>query len=225
MYYGDLNKLQKEIGIEFKNRELLIQALTHKSFAVAVGKTKWNERLEFLGDSILSAIVSDFLYHEFPKSHEGILSRMKSQLVSRKTLNKWGNEIQISDYVALSPGEEATGGRTRDSIIVNTFEALLGAIYLEKGYKESEKFIHRFLRSWEDLTYTDYKSQLQELVQKKYKILPVYTVTRETGPEHDKIFEVTVKVKRRILGKGTGKNKKEAEQNAAKQALLKSKHL
>jgi ribonuclease-3 len=226
MWYDNLNKLQDIIGVKFQNRNLLVQALTHKSYAVSVGKKKWNERLEFLGDSILSAIVSDYLYHRFPKSHEGTLSRVKSQLVSRQTLTRWGKQMNIGEYVALSPGEESTGGRTRDSLIANTFEALLGAIYLEKGYAVAEQFVLKYLDSGEVLTRdTDYKSQLQEISQKKYRVLPVYTVAKEIGPEHEKIFDVTVKIKKRILGKGIGKNKKTAEQQAAKQALVKTKTL
>jgi ribonuclease III len=225
MLKEDLEKLQEVINIKFFDTELLIQAMTHKSYAVSAGKKKWNERLEFLGDSILAAVVSGYLYREFPAFHEGMLSRIKSQLVSRETLTRWGRQIDIGNYLSLSPGEESTGGRTRDSTIANTFEALLGAIYLDKGFEAAEQFIMKYLKASEFRSNNDYKSQLQEIVQKKYKILPVYTVAGEMGPEHEKIFEVTVRVKKKLLGKGMGKNKKMAEQQAAKVAMTRIKEL
>jgi len=215
----DLEKFQNIINIHFKNTKLLTLALTHKSYGISKNTNEWNERMEFLGDSILSAVTADYLYYKFPNATEGELSRIKSYLVSRQMLSRWAKKINIGEYILLSQSEEATGGRTRESIISNAFEALIGAIYLEKGYSAVQKFIKKNLESENLIYFTDYKSKLQEIIQKKFHILPVYNVIKETGPEHEKLFSVVVKVRKTILGKGTGKNKKEAEQQAAKQAL------
>lgn len=162
-----LNEFQDIINIRFKIIDFLILALTHKSYGFATGNNEWNDRLEFLGDSILSSVVSDYLYHRFPDADEMILSRIKSHLVSRDTLAKWAKKIDIGKYIYLSTSEEATGGRAKEKIIADAYEALLGAIYLEKGFLIAKKFVNKNLDSENFLSYTDYKSQLQEAIQKK----------------------------------------------------------
>lgn len=221
----NIEKFQKTIDIYFEDPGLLLLAFTHKSFGVNSQKKEWNERLEFLGDSILSAVVADYLYMKFPEADEKILSRIKSYIVSRSTLVRWAKELGLGDYMLLSQNEESTGGRKKESIVGNAYEAILGAIFLEKGYLAVKAFVSRKLdtenleKILQNLHYSDFKSELQEIIQEKYKILPVYSVVNETGPEHNKEFEMIVKLKRTIIGKGTGKNKKEAEQKAAQQGL------
>ncbi|MDI6641645.1 MAG: ribonuclease III [Elusimicrobiota bacterium] len=216
---NNISNIEKIIKMKFVNKQLLLEAITHKSYAVELGKLVWNERLEFLGDSVLSLIVADYLYSLYPNSSEGYLSRLKSQLVSRQTLTKWSKKLNLGEFILLSKGEEATGGRKRDSILSNAFESLLGAIYLEKGFEIAKKFVVEFLKEIKTIPLTDYKSKLQELIQAKYKMLPVYKVAKEYGPEHEKNFIVEVYIKNRLLGTGKGRSKKEAEQNAAKNSL------
>jgi ribonuclease-3 len=219
----NIKEFEKIIGIEFDNRDLLIQALTHKSYAIEHGIPEWNERLEFLGDSILSAVMADYLYHKHDEAAEGTLSRIKSQLVSGRILAYMAKRINIGKYVLLSAGEDTTGGRTRESILSDTYESVIGAIYLDQGFIPAKQFIIKNLPKRGILIDADYKSKLQEMIQKKYKTLPVYTIVNVSGPEHEKIFKVEARIKRTLLGKGEGKSKKEAEQQAAKQALEKSK--
>src|ERR1700690_3595276 len=217
-------KLEKILGVKFKNTALLDEALTHKSFAMEQGtKVAFNERLEFLGDSILSAAVAHYLFNRYPDVDEGRLSQLKSMLVSRPSLTVWGREIEIGKYLRLSDGEIATGGRERDSIVGNAMEALLGAMYLEAGFEPTQKFIDKILAKRKRLITSDHKSRLQEWAQKKYKIPPSYSVRRSYGPDHAKIFEIDVAISNEVLGSGSGKSKKEAEQAAAKDAIKRIK--
>ncbi len=221
-----MKELESVLGIKFSNKQLLEIAITHKSYAIEKNKPFWNERLEFLGDSVLSCVIADYLYSKFPKSPEGHLSRIKSQIVSRQMLVKLAKELNLGKFILLSKGEENTGGRTRESNLANAIEAIIGAIYLDKGFEVVKNFILKCISNIKFSLDTDYKSKLQEIIQARYSTLPVYKVVRETGPEHAKHFEVEVKVKNRILGSGSGKSKKEAEQSAAKKAvqlLLKEK--
>ncbi len=218
------DKLEKILGIKFKNTALLEEALTHKSFAMEKGtKTAFNERLEFLGDSVLSAAVAHFLFAKYPDVDEGRLSQLKSMLVSRPSLTQWGKQINLGQYLRLSEGETATGGRDRDSIVGNAMEAVLGAMYLEAGFEKTRKFIDKLLSKRKRMVISDHKSRLQEWAQKKYKIPPSYTVSRSFGPDHAKTFEIEVSIGSEALGAGSGKSKKEAEQAAAKDALKKIK--
>ena len=217
-------KLEKIVGVKFKNTALLAEALTHKSFAMEQGgKVAFNERLEFLGDSVLSSAVAHYLFNRYPDVDEGRLSQLKSMLVSRPSLTVWGRDIEIGRYLRLSDGENATGGRERDSIVGNAMEALLGAVYLEAGYEKTQKFIDKLLAKRKRLVTSDHKSRLQEWAQKKYKIPPSYVVSRSYGPDHAKTFEINVAIANEVLGSGSGKSKKEAEQAAAKDALKKIK--
>jgi ribonuclease III len=217
-------KLERLIGVRFENTALLEEALTHKSYAMEKGGSlPFNERLEFLGDSILSAAVAHYLFNRYPDVDEGRLSQLKSMLVSRPSLTVWGRDLEIGQFLRLSEGEIATGGRDRDSILGNAMEAILGAMYLEAGFEPTKKFIDKLLSKRKRLVTVDHKSRLQEWAQKKYKIPPDYHVRRSYGPDHAKTFEIDVTVSQEVLGTGSGKSKKEAEQAAARDALRKLK--
>jgi ribonuclease III len=217
-------KLERVLGVRFKNTALLEEALTHKSYAMERGgDLPFNERLEFLGDSVLSAAVAHYLFSRYPDVDEGRLSQLKSMLVSRPSLTVWGRDLGLGHYVRLSEGENATGGRERDSILGNAMEAVLGAMYLEAGFDAAKKFIDKMLAKRKRLVTVDHKSRLQEWAQKKYKVPPDYIVRRSFGPDHAKTFEVDVSVGADTLGSGTGKSKKEAEQAAARDALKRIK--
>ncbi|MCB4790845.1 MAG: ribonuclease III [Elusimicrobia bacterium] len=217
----NLKQLEGIIGFKFQNRDLLKKALTHKSFPSDSGLSHDNERMEFLGDSILATFVVDYLYNKYPEKDEGKLSQLKSQIVSQASLSRWAKGIKLGDFIYMSPGEEATGGRKRDSLMSDTFEALIASIYLDGGLESAKKFILNFLINQKRLVVSDTKSKLQEYFQLKYKILPEYKVLRESGPDHEKIFEVGVYLKKTLLGEGKGHSKKEAEQSAARSALKK----
>ncbi|HVO32767.1 MAG TPA: ribonuclease III [Elusimicrobiota bacterium] len=217
-------KIERLVGVRFKNVALLEEALTHKSFAMERGgSVAFNERLEFLGDSVLSTAVAHYLFSKYPDVDEGRLSQLKSMLVSRPSLTTWGRDLGIGRFLRLSDGEDATGGRERDSILGNAMEALIGAMYLEAGFDATKRFIDKLLSKRKRLVTADHKSRLQEWAQKKYKVPPDYVVVRSFGPDHAKTFEIEVSVAHQTLGAGTGKSKKEAEQAAAKDALRRLK--
>ncbi|MCS7228248.1 MAG: ribonuclease III, partial [Endomicrobia bacterium] len=184
------DEFQKVIDIKFTNTELIKTALIHKSWAVENKISLNNERLEFLGDSVLAVIISEYLYTTFPEKDEGSLSKLKSVLVSKTQLAKWGKQIGLGKYVLISKAEENSGGRKKDTIIAGVFEALLGALYLDQGIKKCKEWMYnKFLFNIKDVEIEDYKSLLQELVQKKYQLLPEYTIVKEIGPDHDKEFD------------------------------------
>lgn len=214
-----LKEIQDELHIKFINKDLLLNALTHKSYAIEKKMKYFNERLEFLGDSIISSIVAEFLYSRYPQYDEGKLSRMKSYLVSRVSLVHWAKRIRIGKYILLSRNEESSGGKKRASLLANVFEALIGALYLDRGYEVTRSFILQFLSKLRRVVDIDYKSKLQEIIQQKLKNTPDYRIVQETGPDHNKVFKIEVLVKKRRLGVGSGKSKKEAEQAAAHSAL------
>lgn len=218
-----LHKLEKIIGFKFHNIDLLKKALTHKSYAAETGNSQYNERLELLGDSILGSAVVDYLYNKYPDQNEGRLSQLKSQIVSGQNLSKWARELKLGDFIFISKGEEASGGRKRDNLLSDTIEALIAAIYLDSGFDAARRFVLNYLTKQKRLTVNDAKSKLQELVQSKYKTLPDYRILDESGPDHEKIFEIGVYIKRSLMGTGKGRSKKEAEQSAAKFALRKIK--
>ena len=215
-----IEEFQKIIGINFKNKELLKTALIHKSWSVENKVSVNNERLEFLGDSVLAVIVAEYLYTSYPNKSEGELSKLKSVLVSRPQLSKWAKEINLDKYVLISTSEETSGGRKKETILAGAFEAFLGALYLDCGIEKCKEFmVEKFLSKSANVRIYDYKSLLQEILQKEYKMLPEYEIIKETGPDHDKEFECVVKIADRFLGSGKGKTKKQAQQNAAKEAL------
>jgi ribonuclease-3 len=217
----DSAPLEKRIRHVFKKPKLLEEALTHKSYAIERGSKVFNERLEFLGDSILAAIVAHYLFKRYPDEDEGKLSKLKSQLVARPSLVVWAREIKLGTYLWMSDGEEATGGRDRESLLANAFEALLGALFLDGGFPVAQRFIVRLVSKKKRIIETDYKSKLQEIIQKRYKLPPAYTLKEQKGPDHNKTFVMHVFVRRRLLGVGEGRSKKEAEQAAAWEGLKK----
>jgi len=217
----DLKNLERKLKITFKNKELLQRALTHKSYAHMYGIEEDNERLEFLGDSVLNLVISEYLYQRYPGYDEGRLTKLKSSLVNRKSLLIWAKKLSLGEYLLISEEEEAAGGRQRESLLSNALEALIGAIYEDRDWDKVRKFILGQISTLKGLRRTDYKSRLQELIQKKYKILPEYRVKTESGPAHKKFFEVEVRIKNRLFGRGAGWSKKAAEQKAAKETLKK----
>lgn len=220
----DVTPLEERIGYRFKDPDLHSQAVTHRSLRVRNPQGD-NERLEFLGDAVLDLVVSARLYADFPESREGDLSRKRAFLVSMTTLAELATEIGLGAALRLGKGEESTGGRTKPSILADGLEALLGAIYLDGGLGAAEAVISRLLeRPYRELQageeLADYKTRLQELCQERHRTTPSYHRVQESGPDHDKTFEVEARLGRAVLGWGTGKSKKEAEQMAAWVALL-----
>jgi ribonuclease III len=218
---NDLKSFEKVIGFKFHNIDLLKKALTHKSYAAETGSSEFNERMEFLGDSILAGIVVDFLYNKYPDQDEGRLSQLKSQIVSGTSLSKWAKELKLGDYIYISKGEEASGGRRRDNLLSDSLEAIIASIYLDAGFEAARKFVLSYMMKQKRIAVYDAKSKLQEIIQSTYKTLPEYRVIDTKGPDHDKVFEITVYIKNKAMGSGEGKSKKEAEQQAAREALKK----
>ncbi|MBQ8843343.1 MAG: ribonuclease III [Elusimicrobiaceae bacterium] len=219
-----LTELEKLIHYSFEDTTILREALTHKSYSGEHKAVRHNERLEFLGDSILGAIVANYLYTHCPHSEEGVLSKIKSNLVSRHNLYLWAKKLDLGRFMRLGHGELATGGRQRDSILSNAMEAVVGAVYLDGGYPAAEQMVLPWVRT-QELTQDsgDYKSRLQEYIQKRSRSTPDYEVLQTVGPEHDKIFTVEVSLDGKRLGVGKGKNKKLAEQDAARDAYRRIK--
>lgn len=214
-------KLQSVIGYNFKNQKTLELALIHKSYFSEYGLTDCNERMEFLGDGILSALVSEYLYNKYSEKQEGDLSQLKAQIVSAKSLSRWAKEINLDKFVLISKNEELNGARQRESLLCDSFEAITGAIYLDGGFEPASKFVSKFLNQQINFDITDYKTKLQEKIQSQYRTLPQYKVLEELGPDHNKQFKVAVFVQDKEFGIGLGSSKKQAEQMAAKQALAK----
>jgi ribonuclease-3 len=220
MLNSNFEKLQEIIEYKFNNLEVFKTSLTHKSYAYEYGVTKnYNERMEFLGDSILSAIIAETLYLRYPDESEGKLSQLKAQIVSSSNLSAWAKEINLGYYIFLGKSEDVSEARNRESLLCDVFEAVIGAIYLDGGFDNVKKFVLKFLDVSKEIIVTDYKSRLQEAVQSIYKELPEYKVIKEFGPDHNKKFEVAIYVKNRLFGKGIGNSKKEAQQSAAEQAM------
>lgn len=222
-----LQELQGKIGYQFQDVALLQQALTHSSFANEQKINKLNnyERLEFLGDAVLELVSSEFLFHENEDMPEGQLTRLRASMVCEPALAYCARDISLHSYILLGRGEEATGGRERDSIISDVMEAVIGAIYLDGGIENAKKFICRFVLSdLEDkILFMDSKTLLQEEIQKKNTAQLRYELVGETGPDHDKQFSVEAYLDGRLIGFGVGRTKKAAEQAAAYEALRKLK--
>lgn len=220
-----LEELEGILGVSFNNKDSLNQALTHSSYAYEAEKgTLQNERLEFLGDVVLSLAISEYIYKKYPEYPEGELAKIRAMVVSRAMLAQQAKFLRLGEFLLLGRGEENTGGRKRNSILADTFEAVLGAMYLDMGFEPSCKFVLDQLAKEVELVSTheyvqDYKTQFQEYTQRKSKCLPVYKLVRVRGPDHRQFFEITVSVKGNVIAAGEGTNKKEAEQNAAYHAL------
>ncbi|MBN1497175.1 MAG: ribonuclease III [Spirochaetes bacterium] len=220
-----IDRLQKAIRVKFKNRNLLKRALTHRSYVnESGGGIMDNERLEYLGDSVLGLVVNEYLFREYEQYREGELAKIKSAVVSEATLSKLARSIDLGRFIFMGRGEEHSGGRDRSSILANTVEAIIGALYLDSGLKTCRKFILSLLRDEigmvNSLTYLrDPKTALQEYVQKKYKERPVYRVIEERGPDHQKEFTVSLIINGREILTGEGPSKRKAEMNAARASL------
>ncbi len=220
----DLAELEARIGYTFKDKQLIIEALTHKSFK----KPYNNERLEFLGDAVLDLIVGEYLYKLFPKSDEGTLSKIRASLVNEGGFARLAKEIHLGDYLFLSAAEENNRGRSKSSLLSNAFEALTGAIYLEAGLEKAREVSIRLLEASYpkidlDTLCKDYKTALQELTQAEYGVTPTYVLVSTSGPDHDKTFEVAVTLDNKEIAVAKGKSKKAAQQDAAQIALRKLK--
>ena len=223
----DLSEFESAIGYTFRRRDVLNRALTHKSYSheARLENVRDNETFEFLGDSVLGFVIGDLLFHRFPTLDEGALSKIKAYLVSASSLAAKARAYGMGEVIFLGVGEEKSGGRRKESLLANLFEAMIAAVYLDGGIDPARKLIQRsFVRDLEtidveDLLFHDYKTALQELAQGKGLQLPEYSVIDEVGPDHDKRFIVEVKIGNQ-LARGEGSSKKEAQQQAAKNALV-----
>lgn len=224
----EILELQKKLEYQFRDVNLLEQALIHRSY----GNENWkykninNEKLELLGDAVLDLIVTEYLYLNFEADSEGELAKLKAMIVSEPVLAGISQRINLGKYLLLSKGEELTNGRAKESILGDAFEALLGAVYLDSGFEKVKEIALKYLKYKidhvkEDETLIDYKTIFQEYTQKEFKKIPEYAVIEESGPDHSKSFRVVVKLKDKVVSEGMGKNKKMAEQMAAKNACKK----
>ena len=217
---SDYSKLEKCLDYQFKNKDLIIEALTHKSFK----KPYNNERLEFLGDAVLNLIVGEYLFQKFPKSNEGELSKIRASLVNETGFTRLANEIKLGDFIYISTAEERNKGRTKASILSDAFEAIMGAVYLESGLEVLKPIILDLLeRSYDkinlDVLFSDYKTALQEITQAKFASIPEYKIEGSYGPDHKKEFEVSIWSDGVNYGSANGKSKKLAQQAVAKMAI------
>lgn len=224
----DFSLLQKKLNLKFKNIDFLVQAFVHRSYLNENPKFHLfhNERLEFLGDAVLELVVTEFLYKEYPQKPEGELTNWRAALVNAKMLSEIARNLEFSDFLLLSKGEEKELGKARQYILANTFESVIGAIYLDQGYKPCDKFIEKYLlkelpRIIEKGLFKDVKSHFQEEAQERVGITPTYKVLEEWGPDHAKHFIIGVFLKEELVAKGEGSSKQEAEEHAAEHGLQK----
>jgi ribonuclease-3 len=225
----DLSGLEDSLGYVFKKKQLLLEAITHKSYSHEHGDTAvpFNERLEFLGDAVLELIVSEHIFKKYRNFDEAELSKIKSYAVQESTLAVIAKKLKIGSYLRLGKGEEMTGGRKKPSLLSNAFEAIIAAIFLDGGYRNAKKVIaaslfpHIEKLSTENFIF-DFKTRFQEMSQQKFGVLPRYVIDKEEGPEHRKTFQVKVYIKNRLMGCGKGKTKKAAAQKAAEEGLKKT---
>lgn len=225
-----LKKIEEKLGLKFNNLDLLKEALTHRSFLNE--NYNWpvghNERLEFLGDAVLELIVTEFLFKKYKKEEEGKLTALRAALVNYQMLAKVAKKFNLEKFIFVSRGEEKDKGKGKEVILANCVEAIIGAIYLDKNYETARDFVEKFIlvnlkEVISKKLYQDAKSRLQEIMQEKYKITPVYKVLKEIGPDHQKKFLTGVYLKDKLIGKGKGYSKQEAERDAALNALNKIK--
>lgn len=219
-----MKELEKKIGYRYENIAFLENALTHSSYANEVRHgTKSNERLEFLGDAVLSMVVSDYIYRNCPKLPEGELSKLRASLVCEKSLCRFAKSLGLGSYLKLSRGERNLHGQERPSILADAFEAVIASIYLDGGMDNAAKFILSYvepeIKNPRPRAFKDYKTTLQEIIQRNPEERLEYVLVGEEGPDHDKHFSVEVHLNNNVIGKGGGRSKKEAEQQAAREAL------
>lgn len=221
-----IEEFEKIIGVTFVNKQLLKDALTHRSYVNEHKECKThNERLEFLGDAVLELVVSDYLFNKFLSRPEGELTSFRSALVKTESLADTATTLNIGQYMLLSKGEEDTGGRTKNYLLANTFEAIIGGMYIDQGYNSCKEFIYAHLiekladiiKNRSDI---DSKTKIQEIAQAKYKVTPIYEVVDEQGPDHDKEFTVVVKINSNVIGEGKGSSKQRAEEDAATKGIV-----
>lgn len=224
--HKDLNELARKLGYEFTRPELLAEALRHASYVneAGIADMDHNERLEFLGDAVLGLAVSDILINMFPGAREGLLSKWRASMVNERVLCELAGELDLGGYLLLGKGEELSGGREKPSILGDTLEALLGAVYLDGGFEPAKAMVEKLLlhniEALEEMGQAeDFKSLLQEFTQETYKTRPDYLLVGDQGPAHDKTFKVALQIQGRIVAEGEGKSKKEAEQRAAREAF------
>lgn len=221
----DFDKLQKTLGIKIKNTELFKKAFIHRSYLNEVASEDVsNERLEFLGDAVLQLLSSKFLFNTYKNDAEGLLTAYRSSLVNTTSLGQEAKRLGYGEFLLMSKGEEATGGRDREYILANTFESILGAMYLDQGLETCDNFLHKNLfykidNIIQSGSYKDKKSHFQEIAQEKYSVTPTYQVLDEWGPDHDKQFKVGVFLNKKQVATGVGSSKQKAESEAAKNAL------
>lgn len=221
----DFEKLEKKIGVSFNNKELLNTAFVHRSYINEHKSVKeHNERLEFLGDAVLELVTTEYLYNNY-NNPEGDLTNWRSALVKTESISEAANKLGFEEYLMMSRGERASTGRSRQLILANSFESVIGAIYIDQGYDMAKKFISENLlvnlpTIIEEKLYIDPKSKFQELAQEREGITPRYDVISEDGPDHDKIFVIAVKIGDKTWGEGKGASKQAAQQDAAKKAVL-----
>jgi ribonuclease III len=223
---SQLEELMRLINYRFHDQSLLIQALKHRSYLVQTGEDRLqsNERLELLGDAVLGLVITENLYADFPEEEEGVLTNYKSLLVNRVNLSRVGHEFDLGKYLLLNDSEERAGGRSRDSILSDAVEAVIGAMYLDGGLEPARKMIHKHIATGlsallNETQLQNFKSLLLEYCQRESKTGPVYMVENEEGPDHNKVFTVAVFINGTKCGSGTGSSKKVAEQHAAEEAL------
>lgn len=223
---SDIETLEHKLGYSFGDRSVVLEALTHRSYAHEKKNNKNYERLEFLGDAVLQLIVTEYLLDRYKDYDEGLLSKLRGFFVSEGFLSKVATEMELGEHILLGKGEKASGGKYKESLLCDIFESVVAAIYLDGGYDEARKIIidHFGSKIDEDIsnsTFIDSKSELQKITQRQFGTLPEYTVLEESGPEHDKIFRVRVHVEGLVTEEGSGKTKKSAEKAAAAKALKK----
>lgn len=220
-----MEELEKKLGYSFKDKTLLETALSHSSYANENRATglESNERLEFLGDSVLGQIVAAYLYRNYPKLPEGQMTRLRADLVCETSLYEVSQKLELGRYIKLGRGEEHTGGRERESILADAVEAIIAAMYLDGGMESAKRFIDRYIltgfEAEEAHSVTDYKTALQERVQRRSGQVLAYELVSESGPDHRKTFTMRVSLNGQTIGEGSGRTKKEAEQNAARSGL------
>ncbi|MEW9080798.1 ribonuclease III [Terrisporobacter glycolicus] len=224
----NISKFEETINYIFEDKSYILEALTHSSYSNENKNYKFNERLEFLGDSVLSIVISDYLFKKEKNLPEGELTKLRANIVCEESLSEVAGQIHLGEYLLLGKGEEATGGRDRISILADALEAVIAAIYLDGGLEEASKFIFEFMEeiienSIEGKIFRDYKTYLQEVLQSKGEQHIWYNLVEEKGPDHNKRFVMEVGINDEVLGVGEGKSKKDAEQVAAKSALKSQK--
>lgn len=222
MTQEEIKAFEAHLGYTFHNSDLLVNALTHSSYANEnKGECDSNERLEFLGDSVLGFITAEFYFNHFKSQPEGDLTKMRAAMVCEKSLCGFSRQMQVGDFIRLGKGEMASGGRDRASILADAFEAILAAVYLDGGIAPAKAMVMRFVEPAvnQPKSFKDYKTMLQEVVQQNKEEVVEYVLVGETGPDHDKRFLVEVHINSNVMGSGEGRSKKLAEQEAARQAL------